>query len=168
VIILGLCLADRSQAQTTEETDFIRKVFAKIQPFSIRVNREYCGYIGRDEQGNLVATPALIGDESSCERRTPGRLATVVASYHTHAAFSPDFYNEVPSEQDVENDAEDGIDGYVATPGGRLWHIDGATKVVTLVCDLSCLPADPAFDRDDSGPIAKSYTFPQLTKRLEQ
>ena len=91
-----------------------------------------------------------------------------MASYHTHAAFSADHHNELPSEQDVESDAEAGMDGYIATPGGRIWHVDGETMVVMQICSVNCLAADPEFIPHDAGPVAKSYTFPELKKRLER
>ena len=55
--------------------------------------------------------------------------------------------------------------GFVATPGGRLWMIDGERGVANLVCGLSCLPADQNFEPGVFGPIAKHYTLEQLFAR---
>ena len=162
-------LAPPAAAQTTEEIALMRKVFAKLQPLSIRYNREYCGHIGYDADGILRATEPFPGEPASCLPRDPETvLTTVVASYHTHAAFALDFYNELPSQQDVDGDAEEGIDGYVATPGGRLWFVNGSDMTVRQICPVNCLPADPGFIFSDGGPIVKFYTYDELVYRLSE
>jgi hypothetical protein len=163
-----LALAVPVAAQTAEEIALIRKVFIKLQPLSIRYDREYCGHIGYDADGVLRATEPFPGQPSSCLSRDPTELATVVASYHTHAAFALDFYNEIPSQQDVDGDAEEGMDGYVATPGGRLWFVDGEEMTVRQICPVNCLPADPDFIFSDGGAVAKFYTYDRLVHRLSQ
>ncbi len=167
-LLCTLALAPAAFAQSTEEIALIRKVFAKLQPLSIRHNREYCGYIGFDAAGTLRATEPFPGAPASCSPRDPIELTEVTASYHTHAAFAVDFHNEIPSQQDVEGDSEMGVNGYVATPGGRLWFVDGAVQTVRQICPVFCLPADPDFDLADSGPIAKFYTFDRLIQRLDE
>ncbi len=166
-----LCLAGLASplcAQTSDEIALMQKLFAKLQPLSIRHNREYCGYIGYDAAGTLRATEPMPGDASSCQPRDPVRLATTVASYHTHAAFALDYYNEIPSQQDVDGDSEQGIDGYVATPGGRLWFVDGTDRSVRQICGVACLPADPGFILSDGGPVAKFYPYDRLLQRLDE
>jgi hypothetical protein len=163
-----LCLATPLFAQSTDEIALIRKVFTKLQPLSIRYDREYCGYIGTDAAGVLRATEPFPGDASSCLPPDPVDLAVIIASYHTHAAFSRDFHNEIPSQQDVEGDAEDGIDGYVATPGGRLWYVDGRAMTVHQICPVNCLPADPGFLFYDSGVVVKTYTLDALIEKLDE
>jgi hypothetical protein len=171
VCLLSACLialATPPAAQTADEIALMRKLFAKLQPLSIRHDREYCGHIGYDAAGSLMATEPFPGDASSCLPREPVALERVVASYHTHAAFSVDYYNEIPSQQDVEGDAEQGIDGYVATPGGRLWFVDGDTLTVRQICSVGCLPSDPDFILSDGGPVAKSYTMDTLLQKLDE
>jgi Domain of unknown function (DUF4329) len=162
------CLAAPACAQTRDEIALMQKLFAKLQPLSIRHNREYCGHIGYDANGTLRATEPYPGDASSCLSRAPVELATTVASYHTHAAFALDFYNEIPSQQDVDGDSEQGIDGYVATPGGRLWFVNGKDRTVRQICPVNCLPADPGFIFSDGGPVAKFYTYDHLVQRLDE
>lgn len=146
----------------------MQKLFAKLQPLSIRHDREYCGYIGYDAKGTLRATEPFPGDASSCQPRDAVELFNTVASYHTHAAFAAGYYNEIPSQQDVDSDSEQGMDGYVATPGGRLWFVDGADLSVRQICPVNCLPADPDFIYADDGPIAKFYTYDRLLQRLDE
>jgi Domain of unknown function (DUF4329) len=166
VCIAGL--ATPVSAQTSDEIALMQKLFTKLQPLSIRHNREYCGHIGYDANGTLRATEPYPGDASSCLSRAPVELATIVASYHTHAAFALDFYNEIPSQQDVDGDSEQGIDGYVATPGGRLWFVNGKDRTVRQICPVNCLPADPGFIFSDGGTVAKFYTYDHLLQRLDE
>ncbi|MEO0851346.1 MAG: DUF4329 domain-containing protein, partial [Pseudomonadota bacterium] len=75
--------------------------------------------------------------------------------------------HEVPSVSDMEGDADEGIDGYVATPGGRLWYIDTEDMVTYQICGRGCLPQDPAFTAFPDGWIAESYSYDQLVDYLE-
>lgn len=146
----------------------MQKLFAKLQPLSIRHNREYCGYIGYDADGILRTTEPIPGDASSCQPRDPAGLVTTVASYHTHAAFADGYVNEIPSQQDVDSDSDQGMNGYVATPGGRLWFVNGTDRSVRQICGVACLPADPAFNLSDGGPVAKFYPYDKLLWRLDE
>jgi hypothetical protein len=56
----------------------------------------------------------------------------------------------------MEGDADEGIDGYVATPGGRLWYIDTVDMVASQLCGIGCLPRDPKFVAGQNGEIALS------------
>ncbi len=170
LVICGLVLGapTSASAQTSEEITVIRRIFAKVQPLSILYNREYCGYIGVDAEGRLRASRPVPGDSSTCQPRDPTELVDIVASYHTHAAYARNYYNEVPSQDDVEGDADQGMDGYVATPGGRLWHIDGDTMVVSQICPVNCLHADPDFSVTDGGAVAKTYSYDELLEKLNK
>ena len=123
VAAAALIVPFQTQAQERDEVAFVKGVFARLQPVSFRERREFCGYIGLDAKGNLIATKAARGDVSSCLADDPGDM-DIIASYHTHGGFDPDHYSEIPSGDDMEGDEEEGIDGWVATPGGRLWYID--------------------------------------------
>jgi hypothetical protein len=68
----------------------------------------------------------------------------------------------------MEGDEEEGIDGWVATPGGRLWHIDTEDMVTYQVCGIGCLPSDPRFVRGDMGQIDQSYRYRDLVRLLDQ
>lgn len=155
-------------AQSAAEDALIRQVFAQLQPISFRENVEYCGYVGLDDNGQLVASPATRGDEGSCLSDDPTNIAVITASYHTHGAYSPDYYNEVPSGDDMEGDEAEGIDGWVATPGGRLWYIDTEDMIARQVCGIGCLTADPRFVAGDMGHIEQSYSYDELVQRLDE
>ncbi len=167
---IGLTLlplgAGAVQAQEAAELAAARAVLLQLQPRSFAENLEYCGYIGRMPGGQLAATEVTRGDAWGClSRGDESRFVEVVASFHTHAAFDRAADSEVPSSDDVRGDMEEGVNGYVATPGGRLWYIDGARGVASQVCGLGCMGQDPGFIPGDSGPIAQSYTLGDLIAR---
>ncbi|MCK0138071.1 DUF4329 domain-containing protein [Aliiroseovarius sp. F47248L] len=153
-------------AQEPGELVLVKKVFVKLQPISIRANREYCGYIGYDRSGKLVASKAKRGGKGTCMANDPVNLVRVIASYHTHGAFSTRYANEVPSGDDMETDELEGVDGWVATPGGRLWYIDTTDMVTSQICGIGCLPMDARFREGDMGKIAPSYSYNQLIEKL--
>lgn len=154
-------------AQSAAEEALIRQVFAQLQPISFRENVEYCGYLGLDPDGRLVASRATRGDEGSCMADDPANIAVITTSYHTHGGYSPDYVAEVPSGDDMEADEAEGIDGWVATPGGRLWYIDTEDMIARQVCGIGCLTADPRFVAGDLGPIAQSYGYRDLVHLLD-
>ncbi len=140
--------ATSAHAQSRKAVDddvdrFALDLFDRIQPKSIAENREYCGYIGFDAAGVLTATPARPGDTDSCDAGEPPAGLEVLASYHTHGAFLDDADSEVPSLDDLLGDMEEEIDGYVATPGGRVWLNLSLEKLTFQVCGRGCVTADP-------------------------
>ena len=157
-----------SLAQSAEEEALIRAVYADLNPISIRENVEYCGYLGYTADGELAVSPPTLGDESSCLADDPDNLELDIASYHTHAGFSTDYSSELPSGTDMEGDEEEGIDGWVATPGGRLWYIDTEDMVTWQVCGIGCVPSDPNFIAGDSGIIEQSYSYDDLVIKLDE
>lgn len=169
---LSLCAlmlsAAPAMAQDAGEVALIKSVFARINPVSIRENIEYCGYIGLDATGQLIATGATPGDEASCLADDPVELEVIFASWHTHGGHSPDYFNEVPSAEDYEGDEDEGIDGYVATPGGRLWYIDTTDGIMSQLCGVGCLPMDAGYNPEDTGLIAQSYSYDALVTYLAE
>ena len=167
--ILGLMalLPGAALAQASDEIALVRQIFAQIQPLSFRDNREYCGYIGLNAEGQLTATPATRGRVDSCFAADPDELEILYASYHTHGGYVPEDAVEVPSGEDVEGDADEGVDGYVATPGGRLWYIDTEDMVISQICGIGCLPSDPRFLPGASANVAPSYSYDQLVRFLD-
>lgn len=167
-VLIAACLsfmpAD-GDAQTAEEVEFAKWLLSDVQPLSIQRDREYCGLIGIDEVGDLVATEPRRGRRASCRPRVEPDWMQVTASYHTHAASREGYDNEVPSVADVEGDMAEGVNGFVATPGGRLWFIDGQTGVSSLICGPRCLPSDVAYQSDPDDPVADRYTLDQLRWR---
>lgn len=170
VFVLGVValIPITALAQDNAEVALIKATFAELQLQSIAENVEYCGYVGFDEDGVLKVTPATRGDEGSCLPDDPVSLDVLTASYHTHGAHSPDYYNEVPSGDDMEGDADEGIDGYIATPAGRLWYVDSVDMVASQLCGAGCLTADPAYDPLDDPDIAESYSYDDLIVKLAE
>jgi hypothetical protein len=147
---------------TGAELAFARQILTELQHRSFAGQREYCGYLGLDPQGRLIATPFSPGAEASCPlpRVPPGM--TVLASFHTHGAYSPWFASEWPTTQDMATDAADGIDGYISTPGGRLWYVDSDRMTVRLICGPGCLPQDPDYRPEHDGPLRPVMTYGDL------
>ena len=167
LVLLGFAILPmQAAAQESAELTFVKALFAQLQPLSIDKNREYCGYIGFDADGVLAASKPKKGRAGSCVPNDPDELDTILASYHTHGAYSPDYYNEVPSGEDMEGDEAEGIDGWVATPGGRLWYIDTQDMVAAQACGLGCVASDPTFVVGDMGQVQDSYTYDELVQTL--
>ncbi|MCV6585200.1 MAG: DUF4329 domain-containing protein [Marinibacterium sp.] len=155
----------RPVSQDADEIAFAKAVLDSVQPASIDQNREFCGFIGVDASGDLVATTPRAGREASCLPNLPPVSMTVLASYHSHAAHSPRFDSEVPSVTDLEADAAEAIDGYVGTPGGRVWYHDARAGRTRMLCGPGCITADPAYDPADTFPLSQSYSAEELVIR---
>jgi hypothetical protein len=136
-----------------------------IQPRSVALRREFCGFFHVTETGAIAATPPRVGDFAGCEMPVPRAGAGVFASYHTHSAFAPGYDNEVPSLQDLRNDVRLGIDGYVSTPGGRVWRVDHATRSAVQLCGLGCVFMDPGFVPLNESGIRARYSMADLRRR---
>ncbi|MEM8655481.1 MAG: DUF4329 domain-containing protein [Pseudomonadota bacterium] len=158
-----IVMSARPLPQTQAEIAFATDLFNGVQGRSITEEREYCGLLGVDEAGRYVATPPRRGGKSSClPPMSAGPGVTVLASYHTHGAYDPDFLTEIPSFDDIRTDIEDDTDGYVATPGGRLWYVDARAQEARLICGAMCLVSDVAFEEDPEFPVRTRYTLQDL------
>jgi hypothetical protein len=151
-------LASPSQS----ERDFAKAMLNSLQARSFAANREYCGYLMRTPDGKLAATGASKGRMSSCRADLPPEGHSIVASFHTHGAFEYDTPAEFPSVGDVEADHEEGVNGYVSTPGGRLWFVDGTALSVRQLCGVGCMIQDPNFQAGLDGVIKASYSIGEL------
>lgn len=165
IFCCALALAVPVSAQSREEMDLARETLRGLQAQSIQGNREFCGVIGRDGAGRLVLSTVARGARARCRypKAPPG--TKVVATFHTHGAFLERFDNEVPSALDVLADMATGTNGYISTPGGRLWLVNGRTGDVRLICGPKCLPWDPRYVPGLAGPVAGKYTLDQLKRR---
>ena len=144
------------------ERAYVTGILRDLQRVSFRENREYCGYIGLNGQNQLMRTEYSRGVEAGCALpQIPGGMR-VLASFHTHSTYSPLYASEFPTSQDLASDAQLDVDGYIATPGGRLWYHDSDTMTVRQLCGPGCLPQDPNYDPTDDGPLRASFTFDQL------
>lgn len=159
-----IVMAPRALPQTASEIAFATDLLNGLQVPSIEEEREYCGLIGVDRAGNYVATAARRGGVASClPPSTAGAGVTVLASYHTHGSYDPNYLTEIPSYDDMRTDIEDGTDGYVATPGGRLWYVDARAQEARLICGRQCLISDAAFEDDPTFPVRNQYSLQDLS-----
>ncbi|WP_394153470.1 DUF4329 domain-containing protein [Loktanella salsilacus] len=163
VILLPLLLATFAHAQDAQELALARSVLTSLQAQSFKKQREYCGYLGLTRDGELVSTAPVAGDMASCAARFPDDIA-VIASYHTHGTFNEGYFNEMPSTIDVESDSAAYMNGYVSTPGGRFWYINGRTRVSRQICGVGCLPVAPRFRKGADGEVAEEYTYEALRR----
>jgi len=156
-----LPLAAPASAQSNAEVRFVSNILNQLQPRSFRENREFCGFIGIDGAGRFAVGPIVAGGRDSCEPLWPDTL-NVIASFHTHGGYDREAWSEIPSVTDIEADEADGVDGWVATPGGRLWYIDTTDMVVSQVCGTGCLLQDPKWRPETRLRIRQSYTYREL------
>jgi len=158
----------QSRGAVTDAVDrFVLDLFDRIQPRSIAENREYCGLIGFDGEGTLAATGPNRGTEDGCDPGTAPAGWEIIASYHTHGAFLDDADSEVPSLADLLADFAEGIDGYVATPGGRVWLNLVTERLTFQLCGRGCVLADPEAHPCPSFVPRVEYTLPELRERAE-
>ena len=139
-----------------------------IQARSIRERREYCGYFFLNSAGQITATPPRPGTFASCDMPAPRVGQGIIASYHTPGAYGPGYDNDVPSTVDLTSDFDFGIDGYVSTPGGRVWLVDFQTRSTTQLCGPRCVFTDPGFRADPNDRILTRYDLPTLQRRFSQ
>lgn len=165
VFVLLFCGAAVTAGPVKDEEALAREILRSLQEASIRSNREFCGLIARDAQGRLVATEGVRGNRARCRYPDPPPGTVVVASFHTHGAFLRNYDNEVPSVLDVMSEVASRTRGYISTPGGRFWVIDGRTGVSRLLCDARCLPWDPRYQPGIGGAVASKYSLDDLRRR---
>jgi hypothetical protein len=138
---------ERVQVQTQAEITFAKLILGGLQAQSFDLNREFCGYIGVDNTGAFVASEPTRGRKGSCRADDPGEMG-VLASYHTHGGYSQNHDSEIPSLDDLRADVAEGVDGYISTPGGRVWFNDATAHRSRLICGLKCVAADAEFVED--------------------
>lgn len=150
--------ADQLDAMATE-------ALAGLQVQSIEEQVEFCSYIVTD--GTTLSTaPVRRGDKAGCSLVEP-KTGEVVASFHTHGNHDPGYWSEVPSADDVDGDMDDGIPGYIGTPGGRVWVTDPNDGSVEVLCGLGCIPSDPAYRAEDVEPFNDEMTYEELASYLD-
>ena len=144
------------------ETAAVIKRLAPLQQLSFATSFEYCGYLGRTPDGAIGFTAMIRGGHNGCTPKMPDGGLSLVASMHTHGAYDPQVPAEFPTVRDMQSDTSEGVNGYISTPGGRLWFIDSAAAEARQLCGLGCLPQDPNFHAGDYGPIATRYSYDEL------
>jgi hypothetical protein len=165
-LIVACLLAPPAAAQSAEESAFVIALMRGMNQLSVRFDREVCGYILRDATGVYSSTKVSWGGAASCASLPLGPGVPVVSSWHTHAAWAEGYDGEVPSIQDVEGDMRMGMNGWVATPGGRLWFVEGRTGQLRQVCGRGCLPVDPGFVPEEHGPVPEALSIDGLYGRF--
>ncbi len=153
------------EAPPADEVQLIKNYSRSWQQRSFVEDVEFCSYLAEDANGALVFTETVKGDRFGCTPEVPDNL-TPIASFHTHGAYDAEIPSEFPSSDDLRADADEGVDGYVATPGGRLWYIDGDALIARQLCGVGCLVQDPDFRTGDDGVIETEYNYRQI-KALE-
>ena len=151
-----------------EETRALAKsTLNKLQGPSIRENREYCAFVGQSPSGKIAVPETFKGTADSCGISYPFESGWILtASLHTHAGYDPAYNSEFPSSTDIAADRSGGTHGYLSTPGGRFWFVNGNTVVATQLCGVGCLQKDPRF-RETAGSVKTSYTYGEI-RALEQ
>ncbi len=149
-LLLALPLPALAQDATIVAT--ARSALSDLQTPSFREGREFCGVIGRLRDGSLAITRGSGGRVDSCTPRGYGAMSEVVATFHTHGSYAPEFDNEVPSLTDLLVVMAERVDGFVSTPGGRFWYVDGIRGEIRLICGPGCLPQDPRYVDDEEIP----------------
>ncbi len=148
--------------QSQAEIDFITKALNDLQEVSIRENREYCGYLGYTADGLFEISEIRKGRKGSCRPKYVQDDFNIIASFHTHGADSEKYDSELPSYDDLAADIEEGVDGYIATPGGRIWYTDSKAQRAKLLCGRGCVKSDPNFINRDDYKLRASYTLEEL------
>lgn len=157
--VLAGCIDDeplateRVRGQTQAEIAFAKSVLDGLQAQSFDLDREFCGYIGVNGSRTYVASEPTRGRKGSCRAGDPGEM-DVLASYHTHGGYSEYHDSEIPSVDDLRADIEEGVDGYISTPGGRVWFSDASDSEARLTCGLKCVASDVDFIEDYDVPKA--------------
>lgn len=151
----------------SEVQAFAKEQLNALQEQSFSENIELCGIIFETSEGELGASRKTGGDEATCDLSyfdEPGMVP--IASFHTHGRFSQNYDGEVPSITDMQSDIASGLDGFISTPGGRLWHIDHESEVANLVCGPNCLIQDARYQPCANDVIPDRYSLSELAARF--
>lgn len=161
----GLALAGVVHADEPLDRGGVVDFMEEVQILSLDSGREYCGYFV-DKGDEIVATPPRRGRYDECLSAEPLGDVEIIASYHSHGAFSVNADSEVPSVDDILSDRDEGIDGYVVTPGGRVWFHDLDRDRIYQICGQGCVAADPDHDDELFEPVRSRYTLKALKARF--
>lgn len=155
-----------TRSSLTDELDILAvEHLDKVQAESVRENSEYCGFFGFDGSGKLAATEPTKGSYFACESDQPPEEFVIVASYHTHGAYSAHYDSEVPSTDDLSADFERHVDGYLSTPAGRVWLTLVEEMVTIQLCGPGCVVPDTTFKPCPSDAPASKYRLNDLKVR---
>lgn len=143
--------AEKEPTQGTYATqdEAARAVSSSINQQSIQEDTEYGGMIYRTQDGRYGYTGPIKGTIDGVDPGGPDAVpegTTAIAFWHTHGGPNPDYDSEnfsnvvdpITNERNGDIPYADyyGIDGYVATPGGKFKSYSHQTRQVT---DLGAL-----------------------------
>lgn len=164
----GRAPARERVASMTELTAYAKQTLSDIQGRSLANSQEYCGVIFEDEEGNLQTSTIYPGERAECAFDWGVPLGFhVVASFHSHGGFDTQYASEIPSSVDLATDIDARIDGFVGTPGGRIWHNQWEKEATEMLCGEGCLEVDPRYTqfKQRTGArsnIARRYSMDEL------
>jgi hypothetical protein len=165
LVVLAFCLASPAVAQSTDEYKFAVHLLNRLQGPSFAESREYCGFIVRLPSGKITTGPISPGTTDRCGPIRPD-TGEVLSSFHTHGGFTYVHYNEVPSVQDLRGDIASRTNGWISTPGGRLWFNDWQRGIARQLCGIGCLQQDPTFVEGARGKVEQVYTLDKLIRLM--
>jgi|GEM_PF-3717515 len=131
-VLMASLLSSSLQAAeiSVEAAAMAMKALAEVQPRSLKDQVEYCGSVIL-RNGKLKVLGPAKGDFESCEPPQLGRTDSYLASFHTHGEFSWDSPTEIPSDEDFQGVKEEGVTGFIGTPGGRVWQLDPISGIAS-------------------------------------
>lgn len=74
---------------------------------------------------------------------------------------------EVPPVDDWQADIHENINGYIASPSGRVWFKDPTYKQSVMLLGPGSVVSDPNFRRCQNFAPRAQYTIPQLRQKAE-
>lgn len=160
-----LANAQSSDNSPDDLDGFALALLNNVQILSFRNDVEYCGLLGYDSSGNFTATPPRPGSRFECTPKDEAPVVEVLASYHTHAGYHQDADSEAPSVRDLKADFDEGIEGYIGTPGGRVWLNLVDERISVLLCGPDCVAQAPGFKECPAFMPAQEYTIEELEER---
>ena len=171
VIVFRQLTAERAppyepQSSLDEIARYARSTLGDLQEKSIAQNQEYCGVIYEDERGELHTSQIYEGERATCAFDWGLPLGNnVVASFHTHGGYDIGYDSELPSIEDLANDMDARIYGFISTPGGRLWQVRWQDETATQLCGEGCLAQDPRYPGTQKENLRTRYSFEDLQAR---
>lgn len=123
--------ADGAEGGFTSTRDAARAALNKVNPSSVRENREYGGWVYQAKGDSYSYTPAQSGTIDKVSLGPKPNAAQ--ASYHTHGAPNSGYDGEHFSSSDIRSDNQQGVDGYLGTPLGKFLYYNRSSGQISQV-----------------------------------
>ena len=115
-----------ASAQDAAETEFVMGLMEQMNRLTISFNREVCGFVLQDNEGNYTSTKASWGGEASCASMPlePGMRADLnLIDFDRLTVRAPRIVNDLPAGGAR---LEQRADGYLATlVAGQITYKNG-------------------------------------------